>query len=176
MVVASIIWLVMLNTQSGIINSILVWLGLSRIPFLTSTQFALPTIAIMLSWKYAGFSMIILLNGLHAIPDQLYEAAELDGASKLQAFWFVTLPLLRSASVYVLITNTINAVQLFTPIYIMTQGGPQESTSVVVFYIYQQAFTFGNLGYASAIAVVFALFLSLFSITELKLMRSTETD
>lgn len=176
MVVASTIWRVMLDSQSGIINSVLVSLGIARQPFLTSTSQALPTIALILSWKWAGFSMIIILAGLHTIPDELYEAADLDGASRWQRFWTITLPLLRNAFVYVLITNSINAAKLFTPIYVMTQGGPQDSTSVMVFYIYQQAFTFGQLGYASAIAVVFTLILVVFSISQLRLMRSTEVD
>ncbi|MDR3574405.1 MAG: sugar ABC transporter permease [Anaerolineaceae bacterium] len=176
MVVASTIWKVMIDSQSGIINSVLAWLGLPRLAFLSSVQQALPTIAAILSWKWAGFSMIILLAGLHAIPGQLYEVAELDGASGWQTFWHVTLPLLRGPAVYVLVTNLINAAKLFTPVYIMTQGGPQESTSVMVFYIYQQAFTFGQLGYATAIAVVFTVFLVLISITQLRILRRAEIN
>jgi fructooligosaccharide transport system permease protein len=176
MVVASTMWKVMLDSQNGIINSFLMWLGFSRQPFLTSVTQALPTLAVMLSWKWVGFSMIIFLAGLHSIPDSLYEAAELDGASGWQSFVYVTLPLLRTAAVYVIVTNTINAAKLFTPIYVITQGGPQESTSVVIYYIYREAFSFGRLGYGSAIAAVFTVFLVIFASFQLKMMRSTNTD
>lgn len=120
--------------------------------------------------------MIIFLAGLHAIPDHLYEASELDGASRWQTLRHVTLPLLRSPAIYVIVTNTINAAKLFTPIYVITRGGPQESTLVVVYYIFREAFVYGNLGYASAIAVLFTILLIILASTQLRLMRSTEAD
>lgn len=176
MVVASTLWRVMLDSQNGLINSLLLYIGLPRQPFLTSTSQALPTLALMLSWKWVGFSMIIFLAGLHAIPDHLYEAGQLDGASRWQSLWHITLPLLRSPAIYVIVTNTINAAKLFTPIYVITRGGPEDSTLVVVFYIFREAFVYGNLGYASAIAVLFTLLLVALASAQLRLMRSAEAD
>ncbi len=172
MVVASSMWKVMLDSQNGLINSFIVWLGFERLPFLTSTEMALPTIAVLLSWKWVGFSMIIFLAGLHNIPDSLYEAAELDGANSLQSFFYVTLPLLRAPAIYVIVTNTIYAAKLFTPIYVITQGGPQDSTLVTIYYIYREAFIYGRLGYASAIAAVFTVVLVVLAFLQLRLMRS----
>lgn len=176
MVVASTMWMVMLDSQNGLINAMLTWIGLPRQPFLTSVKQALPTLAVLLSWKWVGFSMIIYLAGLHSIPNSYYEASKIDGASSLQSFWYITLPLLRRASIYVLLTNTINAMKLFTPVYVITKGGPQNSTMVMIYYIYREAFIYGRMGYAAAIASVFTLFLILLAIFQLKFMRSSDED
>lgn len=172
MVVASTLWRIMLDSQNGLINAILTSIGLPRQPLLTSTAQALPTLAVMLSWKWVGFSMLIFLAGLQAISEEYYEAAKIDGAGALQRFWHVTLPLLRRPALYVIVTNTISAFKLFTPIYIITEGGPQNSTLTVVYYIFREAFRYNRLGYGSAIALFFTLFLILLAAFQLRTLRS----
>lgn len=172
MVVASVIWRIILNEQTGLINSFLVAIGLPNQPFLNSAKQALPTLAAMLSWKWVGFSMLIFLGGLHSIPRELHEAAEIDGANGLKRFWYITLPLLKRPAVYVLVTNTISALKLFTPIYIITQGGPNDSTTTVIYYLFREGFRYGRLGYASAIAFGFAIFLLVLAAAQLRMMRS----
>ncbi|HBY94266.1 MAG: sugar ABC transporter permease [Ardenticatenaceae bacterium] len=172
MVVASVLWRVMLDSQNGLINAFLVTFGISRQPLLTSPWQALPSLAVMLSWKWVGFSMLIFLAGLQGIPSEIYEAAAIDGATALKRFWYVTLPLLRRPALYVLVANTVNALKLFTPIYIITQGGPQDSTLVMIYYIFREAFRFNRLGYGAAVAVLFTIFLIALAVFQLRVLRS----
>lgn len=172
MVVASVLWRIMLDSQNGLINSVIATIGLPRQPLLTSTTQALPVLAIMLSWKWVGFSMLIFLAGLQSIPYDFYEAAQIDGASAVQRFWYITLPLLKRPALFVIVTNTINAFKLFTPIYIITEGGPQNSTLVIVYYIFREAFRFNRLGYGSAIAILFTIFLITLAFVQLRVLRS----
>ncbi len=162
----------MLDSQNGLINAILTWIGLPRQPLLTSTSQALPTLAGMLSWKWVGFSMLIFLAGLQVISEEYYEAAQIDGASAVQRFWFITLPLLKRPALYVIVTNTISAFKLFTPIYIITEGGPQNSTLTMVYYIFREAFRYNHLGYGSAIALLFTVFLIAMAGAQLRALRS----
>ena len=172
MVVASVIWRIMLNEQTGLINSFLNVIGLPNQPFLNSARQALPILAVMLSWKWVGFSMLIFLGGLQAIPRELDEAAEIDGANGLKRFWHITLPLMKRPAVYVVVTNTISALKLFTPNYIITQGGPNDSTLSVIYYLFREGFRYGRLGYASAVAFAFAVFLLILAASQLRMMRS----
>jgi len=110
--------------------------------------------------------------GLQSIPYDFYEAAQIDGASALQRFWYITLPLLKRPALFVIVTNTINAFKLFTPIYVITEGGPQNSTLVMVYYIFREAFRFNRLGYASAIAILFTIFLITLAVGQLRILRS----
>jgi fructooligosaccharide transport system permease protein len=174
MVVASVLWRIMLDSHNGLVNSILKAIGLSAQPLLSSPTQALPVLAGALSWKWVGFAMLIFLAGLQDIPYSYYEAATVDGANWLQSFWYITLPLLRRPAVYVIVTNTINALKLFTPIYIITKGGPQNSTITMMYYIFREAFTYGHLGYASAIAVIFTFILIIFAALQLRILRSDE--
>lgn len=154
MVVASVIWRIAYAPEGGLINSFLNFFGISSQPFLTSTFQALPAIAGMLAWKWVGFSMIIFLAGLQNIPEDMYEAARLDGANWWKQFLNVTLPLLKRTMLFVVVINTINSFKLFTPIILITQGGPNDSTTVLVYYIYKEAFQYFSLGTASAGAVI----------------------
>lgn len=172
MVVASILWRVMLDQDNGLINGLLALVGIAPQPFLNSPTQAMPALAVMLSWKWMGFSMLIFLAGLHAIPVDYYEAAQIDGAGALRQFWSITLPLLKRPSLYVLVTNSINALKIFTPVYVITRGGPQESTLSMVYYIFREGFRYSRLGYASAVAVLFAFFLLLLAVAQLRVMRS----
>lgn len=172
MVVASIIWRLMYNPQGGLFNSLLETVGLESQPFLTSTTQALPAIAGMLSWKWAGFSMIIFLAGLLAIPSEVYEAAKVDGARLWTRFTRITLPLLRRSMLFVLVINTVNSFKLFTPVWVITEGGPEFSTTVLVYYMFRLAFRYSELGTASAVATVMLGILLIVLVVEFRLLRS----
>jgi ABC-type sugar transport system permease subunit len=172
MVVVSVIWGLMYHPNSGLINSLLGSVGLPPQPFLTSTQQAMPSIALLMIWKNVGFSMLFFLAGLVSIPGNYYEAAATDGANGRQLFRHITLPLLRGTVVFLLITNTVTAFKVFTPIFLITEGGPINATRVVVLYIFENAFRFNKMGYAAAISVLLALFLLVISVYSLRVSRS----
>jgi multiple sugar transport system permease protein len=113
----------------------------------------------MTTWKDVGLSILFFLAGLQGIPEIYYEAARIDGAGAWRRFRHVTLPLLRGTLLFVLITETVFALRVFAPVYVMTQGGPRQSTSVVVFHIYEQAFPLNSVGYASALSVLLLAFI-----------------
>ncbi|GAB4435424.1 MAG: sugar ABC transporter permease [Anaerolineae bacterium] len=149
-VAVAVIWVTLLDTRSGIINWLLNLVGLGPVPFLQDANTALPTLVLIAIWKGAGFQMVIWLAGLQAIPQELYEAAAIDGASRWQGFWRITLPLLAPTTFFLAVTGVIGSFQVFTPVYVMTKGGPLGSTDVVVYRIYQRAFQDFDMGYASA--------------------------
>jgi multiple sugar transport system permease protein len=173
MVVASALWRIMLDSQSGLLNSVLAAIGLPRQPFLLSTSLTLPTLAVALSWKWVGFSMLVFLAGLQGIPHEYYEAAEIDGAGAFGRFWSITLPLLRRPAAVVVVTTSINAFKLFTPIYVITQGGPQESTTTIVYQVFQNAFRYNKLDIASAMGFVLLLLLLVLTAVQLRWLRSS---
>jgi multiple sugar transport system permease protein len=152
-VVMATIWK-FLYAQSGLFNALLLSVGLAPQPFLNSVDQALPSLAALGVWKFVGFNMLIFLGGLQAIPYDLYEAAALDGADSLQRFLRVTLPLLKRVLLFVVVITTIEAFKVFTPVYVMTSGGPQASTNTIVFYIFRNAFRYYDLGYAAAMSFV----------------------
>src|SRR5690625_3605825 len=146
------VWLY--NPDFGIINFLLSKIGIEPISWLTDEKLALPSIALMAIWKNPGYNMLIFLAGLQGIPNQLYEAADLDGATKIQKFFKVTLPLLTPATFFILIMSVIGAFQVFGEIYIMTSGGPGYSTHTLTYYLWSNAFKYNKMGYASAISVI----------------------
>jgi multiple sugar transport system permease protein len=140
--------------SQGLVNNALVAMGFSAVPWLTDPTFALVAICIAIIWKTSSFVALVLLAGLQTIPRSLYEAAEIDGASKWQQFWEITLPMLRPAIVVALIFRTITAIQTFDIPYAMTNGGPGNSTETLAMYIHQTTIDFLDLGYGSALAVL----------------------
>ncbi len=156
-VVITILWKQLYSTETGYINLLLSALGLSKIPWLTSTTFAMPSIAIMATWKNVGLYTVLLLAALQSVPRQLYEAATLDGANKIQQFFHITVPVINPVLVMVIILSTINGFNLFIEPYIMTGGSPLNSTLSVVLYIYKQAFSFYKMGYAATMGFTLAL-------------------
>lgn len=172
MVVISILWTVLYNANpnTGLINSLLVNLGLQPINFLTNAKTAMNSIVFMSAWQGAGYQMMIFLAGLQGIPRDQYEAASVDGATKLQQFVYITLPGLKGTIKYVVMITMIQAMKLFTQPYVMTQGGPKNSTRTLVYYIYTQGFQQGNFGYACAIAAVFFLIVVAMSLSMKKLI------
>ena len=142
----------------GPVNALLNSLGFASIPWLGSTTWAMPILILLSSWKQLGFNMVVFLAGLQAIPPNRYEAAELDGANSWQKFWYITLPGLRSTLIFATITTAIFTLRSFEQVYIITGGGPLNSTNVLVYYIYEQAFALFDFGYAAAAATVLLSF------------------
>jgi len=158
------IWL--FDPSYGIVNYFLSFFGLPAQPFLNSPSEALYVIVAMTIWGWTGFAVVIYLAALQGVPQMLMEAAAIDGAGPWRAFRKVTLPLLSPASLFLAVWLTINALQLFDEVYLSTQGGPLNATTVLVYYLYDQAFQNFNFGYASAIA--YFLFLVILVITAIQ--------
>ena len=162
LVVVSLVWQVLLVDKIGLLNQFTSWLHLGQYSWLGDPRFALYVVVFISVWFLMGFYMLIFLGGLQDIPKEYYEAARIDGASAIQSFLKITMPLLRPTSFFVLLVSTVTAVcgsQTFDLIYVMTRGGPANTTSLAIFYIYQQAFLFNEYGYAAAMASVFVVLL-----------------
>lgn len=172
LVVASVVWTQIFQEKGGLLNSGLTAIGLPAQPWLGSPDQALISIVIVALWQGIGYNMIIFLAGLQDIPTEYYDAAAVDGATSVRQFRHVTLPLLRRTMVFVIVTSLIVAFQVFDPIFVMTSGGPASSTTSTVFYIYETAFSFLRLGYASAVSVVLFLLIFAFTGLQLRLFRS----
>jgi multiple sugar transport system permease protein len=170
LVIISTVWKLMFNSQ-GFINSFLQTVGLGAQPFLASPSQALLSLVFMGVWKDVGFYMLIFLAGLQAIPMELYESAEIDGATKARRFVWITLPLLRRATVFVIVVGTISAFKVFTPVYLMTDGGPADSTTVIVFYIFRSAFRYFQMGYASAMSFILLGIVLILTVVQFRLLR-----
>lgn len=155
--VVAILWTFIYNPNptQGLLNAILTRFGLPACDFLRSADTAMNSIIFMSGWHGAGYQMMILLAGLQAIPGDLYEAASIDGANGIKKFFYITIPGVKNVLIFVLINTTISAMKLFTQPYVMTSGGPKESTMTLTYFIYQQGFQFRNMGYASAVSVIF---------------------
>ena len=171
LVVISILWTVMLNPTSGLINELLASVGISKQPFLSSASQAMYTIIGISAWSGCGYQMMIFLAGLKNIDGSLYEAADIDGANAFQKFLFITIPSLKPILMFLVITTTIQAFKLIVQPMVMTGGGPDYSTITILQYIYEYGFRHRNIGYASAITLVFTIFLVVISIIIKKLFR-----
>jgi len=170
MVAVGIVWTWLYNPEFGLFNYLLGLIGIQGPTWLSSVTWAMPAVIIVSIWKNLGFNMVLFLAGLQGIPDVYYEAAEIDGASWLQQMWYVTIPLISPTTLFVVIMSVIGSFQAFDLIYVMTRGGPARSTSVLVHYLYQCAFEYFKMGYASAMAYV--LFFLVFGVTLLQLRSS----
>ena len=166
-VATGILFLWLLDPTFGLVNYILHELGLPQQQFLQDPNQALYCIVAMTVWGWLGFDVIIYLAALQGIPEDLLEASQMDGASRWSTFRSVVLPLLGPATLFLVVWSTINALQLFDEIYVTTRGGPLGSTTVIVYYLYQQAFQFFNAGYGAAIAYV--LFIAVLIVTLIQL-------
>jgi multiple sugar transport system permease protein len=163
LVAVAIVWQWLLNDQYGLINWALGALGIEPVPWLTSPSTALPALMLMSVWLVVGYQMVLFLAGLAAIPEELYEAARIDGAGPWSRFRHVTLPGLRHTLFFVLVTSVIGSFQVFGAVYVMTEGGPLNSTDVAVYHIYQEAWEF--LRFGSAAAMSWILFALIFAVT-----------
>jgi multiple sugar transport system permease protein len=166
-VATGIVFLWLMDPTFGLINYVLHALGIPQQQFLQDPNEALYCIVAMTVWGWLGFDVIVYLAALQGIPEELLEAAEIDGASRWSRFRTIVVPLLSPATLFLVVWSTINALQLFDEIYVTTRGGPLGSTTVLVYYLYQQAFQYFDAGYGSAIAYV--LFLAILIITLIQL-------
>lgn len=166
MVVVTSIFGLMMHPSNGLFNALFQGVGLPQLGFVTDPRQALASIAFITVWKNVGLSMLFFLAGLMAIPPVLQEAARIDGASGWQRLRFITIPLLGKTFSFVILTTTINAFQVFSPVLLMTNGGPSNSTRVVVMDIYENAFVFNQMGYASAQSILLSLILIAFSLLQ----------
>lgn len=176
-VAGAIVFQFLLNRDFGIISRV-IWdfANLTGLPieppdWLNSTRWSKPAVVILTLWKNTGFTMVIYLAALQGVPQELYDAAHVDGASAWQRFRNVTFPLISPTTFFLFIIQMIGAFQLFTEAYTMTRGGPAQSTLTVVYYIYQNAFEFGRMGKASAIAWFLFVFIFLFTFFQTRMQR-----
>lgn len=173
--VTSMLWMNLLNEDVGLFNSIAVSLGLGEQKFLSDPNRAMIIIIIISAWQGAGYQMLILLSGLKNVRVDLIEASQVDGVNSFQRFIYITLPSIKPTFTFVFITTLISAFRIFTQPLIMTRGGPLDSTMTMSYYIYQQGITFRNVGYSSAIALVFTVFMATITLTLRKILDKDNT-
>ncbi|MBN1407546.1 MAG: sugar ABC transporter permease [Calditrichaceae bacterium] len=171
-VVITILWNQLYNYETGLFNLLLMKIGFTRIPWVNDPSWAMPSIAIMATWKNVGLYIVLFLIGLQGIPKYLYEAAEIDGASPLQQFFHITIPSLNSTMVLVIILSTIGGFSLFIEPFVMTGGGPMNSTLSAMLYIYNQAFYFSHMGYAATLGFFFAFIVLIVVLIQKKIVEN----
>jgi multiple sugar transport system permease protein len=172
LVIASALWSLIYHPTGGLLNSLLNAFGLPAQFMLGNPSQALPAVTLVTIWKEVGFTAIIFLAGLQGIPQEFYEAARTDGASPWALFRWITLPLLKRTTIFVVVITTVFSFQVYTPVYMMTKGGPLDSTKVVVYYIWEQAFAFLEAGYASALSMILLAIVLLVALAQLRVTRS----
>ncbi|MBE0538582.1 MAG: sugar ABC transporter permease [Ignavibacterium sp.] len=174
LVAVAIVWRFIYHPRFGIINYILSLIGIAPVDWLGDTSTAMPAIVIMSVWKNFGYNMIIFIAGLQNIPEDLYEAASIEGAGSWQKFKSITLPMLAPTTIFISIITMIGYFQLFAEPYVMTQGGPLNSTLSIVQFMYQEGFRWWNMGYSASIAFVLFLIILIGTIIQLKVQKNTE--
>jgi len=170
--VVTILWAKLYSTDTGIFNQLLGLAGIAPVKWLTSTSLAMPSIAVMATWKNMGFYIVLFLAGLLNIPAHLYEVSKIEGTTRWQDFWHITLPLLRPTMLLVVVLSTFGAFSLFIEPYVMTGGGPLNSTMSVVLYMYKHAFLFQHMGYAATIGFALAAIILLVVLIQKKYLDS----
>lgn len=170
-VAVALMWQWIYNPRFGLLNYFLGLVGIQGPAWLFDPNWAMPAIIITSVWKDTGFLMVMFLAGLQAIPDQYYEAAEIDGAGRWQIFFRITLPLLSPTVFFALIISLINSFQVFDQVWIMTGGGPAGATSVIVEQIVKHAFSYGRMGYAATISWVLFLLVFVVTVVQMRLQR-----
>ncbi len=168
----AVIWNMMYHPQNGLFNSILTGVGIPPQPFLTSASQAMASILVLSLWKDVGSSMLILLGGLQAIPEEFYEASSIDGAGPWEQTRYITLPLLRRTLLYAMVLLTVTSFKVFTPIYVMTKGGPLGVTRTTVYYVYELGFKYLQMGYASAVSVILMIVMIVVAMLQNRLLRT----
>lgn len=169
---AAVIWRWIYDPNFGILNYVLNLIGLSSVNWMNDPSAAMFALILMGVWKTFGVNMVLYLAGLQGIPEHYYEAAEIDGASKWSRFWHITLPLLSPTTFFILVMSVIGSFQVFDIVYVLTQGGPLGKTKVLVFYLYEHAFKFFDMGYASAIAYFLFAIIFIFTLVQIRFMRT----
>jgi ABC-type sugar transport systems, permease components len=171
LVAVSVVWRYLYHPRYGLLNYGLGLLGIDPIDWLSDPSWAMPAIILMAIWKNFGYNMIIFIAGLQSIPEHLYEAAKIDGANAYQRFKHVTLPMLSPTFLFVGIVTMIGYFQLFAEPYVMTQGGPSNSTLSIVLLMYEEGFRWWNMGYAAAVAFVLFIIILVATILQLKIQK-----
>lgn len=172
-VAVALVWRWIYHADFGLLNSALYALGVTDPPsWLSSTRWALPAVIIMSIWQQIGFSMVLFLAGLQGVPQNLYEAARIDGANTFQRFRFITVPLLSSTTFFVLVIGIINSFQVFDQALVMTNGGPANATNTIVFNIYRYGFQFFQMGYAAAMAWVLFAMIFIVTLVQFRMQRN----
>jgi len=175
-VVAAMVFLWILDYQLGIGNTIIAAIGLDRIPFLSSSTWVIPTIAFINVWRHVGYTALLIFAGLQTIPETMYEAGRMDGASEPRMFRSITVPLLRPVLALVLIITVVGSFQVFDTVAIATRGGPVDSSRVLQYYIYDVAFGRFQFGYASAMSVALLLVLVIITFVQYRVTRADTSD
>jgi len=168
--VAGILWRWFYHADFGVFNAYLSKMGI-RIPWTIDAHWAMPSVVLMTLWWTVGGPAIVLLAGLEQIPEQYYEAASIDGATGWRRFWHITLPLLRPVLLFVIVMNVIGSFQVFGQTFLITRGGPELSTRVLVQYVYETAFNHYRMGYGAAMSWLLFVVIAVFSITQFRIMR-----
>jgi ABC-type sugar transport system permease subunit len=173
--VIGLVWVWMLDTQFGLINQYLGRLGIPNIPWLTSTQWSLIGVSIASIWWDLGFSFVLFLAALQEIPNELKEAAAIDGANRLQSFWFITLPHMRPTLSMVITLQIIATLRIFSQVYVMTNGGPAGSSLSVIHYIYTEGIVRFRLGYTAAVSLLLFVVILIVTLIQQRLIRERES-
>lgn len=173
---AAVLWSLMLDPNLGPVNPVLAALGIGRQPFFLSETQAMPTMMWIVIWKSAGYWMIFLLAGLYRVPGELYEAAQIDGATWWQQLRYITIPQMRKPLAFVLVASTAVNFLFFSPIYIITKGGPNGVTDMLMFRTYESAFVFINWGRALALSTVLLAIIGVIAAIQLRLLRAKEGE
>jgi ABC-type sugar transport system permease subunit len=174
-VAMAVIWYWVFDPKLGAVNAALAHIGITGPQWLSSSAWAMPVVALVNIWQYVGYNMLFFLAGLQAIPKQLYEAAELDGAGPFRQFFHISLPLINSTMLFVLVTDVIGSFQVFDTLYVLTQGGPGNATEVLNLKIYQIAFQDFRLGEAAAMSVMLFAVILIFSIGQFLFFKNRTT-
>jgi len=169
-VAIAVVWRLILGTDAGLLNGLLGGLGVKGPGWLNDSRYSLWSIILMTTWRGLGLQMIIFLAGLQAIPSELYEAASVDGAGRWHQFRYVTLPMLRPTLLFSAVIASIGLMQFFEEPFVMTQGGPLDSTVSVAYFAYEQ-FSFGNYGYTAAISYVLFMTIAALTFLQFRLLR-----
>lgn len=170
-VASGLLWSWMFNPSYGVLNYLLHFIGLGPFPWLTSSGMSMPSIILVGVWRAIGFNIIVFLAGLQGVPKELYEAASIDGAGSIRRFWSVTMPLLSPTIFFAGLIGIIMSFQVFEQTYVMTQGGPGNSTLTIIYFTYQEGFSYLRMGYASAASVTFLVVLSVGTALMLRLQN-----
>ncbi|MFZ4663950.1 MAG: carbohydrate ABC transporter permease, partial [Caldilineaceae bacterium] len=181
LVAIALVWRYLyLPGQQGLFNIMLDWVGIAPIRWLTTSEWALRSLAIMRIWKEAGYAMVLFLAGLQAIPTVYYEAAQVDGANSWRRFWHITIPLLMPMITFVIIITTLSAFLAFTEVYVMTaeagggtRGGPNFATNLMAFHIFNQAIAYGHEGYGSAMSAIYFMIMVAVGYIQYRFIRAS---
>jgi ABC-type sugar transport system permease subunit len=171
-VAAALIWRWIYDPNFGLLNYTTGLFGIPPVNWLNDSRAAMAALIIIGVWKNLGINMVLFSAGLQGIPDTYYEAAEMDGAGGWSKFWNITLPMLTPTTFFIMIMSMISSFQVFDIVYVLTSGGPMGATKVMVFYLYEYAFKFFEMGYASAVAYIFFAMLAVLTLLQVKYMRT----